>query len=157
MAVSLLEWRGLLLPVLVLWLLVLWTGDKGEVDAVWSPHSESCVAMERRSRAADSWAETRVLADLMRRWRRLERAGWELPRNEGKEKGLRVLLLLWVECCCWWLKVLELEVGAPEKVMLLLPLPEDRLEDRKERARPLDGGLVMGEGRWRWMVWCVRG
>jgi hypothetical protein len=45
--------------------------------------------MERRSRAAVSCAETSVLADLIRRYRRLERAGWEAPRREWKEKGLR--------------------------------------------------------------------
>jgi hypothetical protein len=50
------------------WLVVVGeVGEEEEEEEVCSPQSESCVAMERRSRAAVSWADTRLLADLMRR------------------------------------------------------------------------------------------
>jgi hypothetical protein len=57
----------------------------------------------------------------------LESGGWVVPRREWKEKGLR-----WWEVAVaveWWLEVVE----------AVVPL-EERLEERKERARFLRGG-----------------
>jgi hypothetical protein len=93
-------------------------------SAVCSPHSESWVAMERRSLAADSWDVMRVLNDLIRRKRRLESSGWVCPRREEREK-----------CERWGGEVAEVV---------------ERLEERIERARFLGGRLVsvcLGGGR----------
>lgn len=80
--------------------------------------------MEMRSLAAASWAETRLLADLIRRKMRFESSGWTEPRREERLNTRR-----------WGLAVV---------CVLLLPwewvdAPELRLEERMERARFLGG------------------
>jgi len=75
--------------------------------------------METRSLAAVSCAETRLLADLMRRKRRLESSGWTVPRREARLKPRRWgVVVVWVLLPWEWLEVLLL-----------------RFEERMERAR----------------------
>lgn len=91
------------------------------------PHSESCVAMERRSRAAVVWAWMSRLVDFMRRWRRCEGDGGREVRREEREKR-------WCEGGAVGVEEVDVPV-------------EERLEERMERARFLRGGrLVWGGG-----------
>lgn len=91
------------------------------------PHSESCVAMERRSRAAVVCAWMRRLVDFMRRWRRCEGEGGREVRREEREKR-------------WWV------AGGAGVEEVEVPV-EERLEERMERARFLRGGVSWeGEG-----------
>lgn len=115
--------------------------EMSEMESSWvaSPHSESWVAMERRSLAADSWWEVREEEDLRRRVRRLERSGWVKvgERREGKEKGFR-----W----CW------------DGVEVVVPV-EERFWERIERARFLEELSVLaivGLVLW-WAAWVPLG
>lgn len=84
------------------------------------PHSESCVAMERRSRAAVVCAWMSRLVDFMRRWRRCEGEGGREVRREEREKR-------WCEGGAVGVEEVEVPV-------------EERLEERMERARFLEQG-----------------